>query len=111
MEPLDISPETLKRHANYTRQDAAEIAETNSTAGSMNLSGGAFGLMCSGLVPRAEGVSNSAQRLLQEAKHMLERNSDALTKTAAEFAEADEEYASTFNQTETGDSISGACNE
>lgn len=105
MEPLALDPEILERQASYVRQDASDLANVQTAASSMNLHGGAFGLMCSMLVPPAHNVTTAANNLLRDAAEMLERNSAALNQTAADFTEVDGDFAQGFNQAETGEDL------
>lgn len=107
MEPLNISPEMLQRHAGYLRQDADDAAEVSGSAGAMDVSNGAFGLLCSGLTPRALEVTNAAQNFLNEVAGLLERNANALGDTAMAFGEIDGDHARDFNQLDVNATLPG----
>lgn len=108
MESLNVSPDLLRTQATHARTGSAAIGEAQSAIGSMNLTGGAFGIMCSFLVPPAMLVTGAASLMLANAKGMLDREATALDETASDFESTDSNRESAFNGADTGDNTSGA---
>lgn len=107
MEPLDIDPDLLRSQAGQSRDGSAAVGEALAAVGSMNLSGGAFGIMCAFLVTPAMLVTSAAAGLMSNAQGMLDREAAALDKTADDFTGTDSDRAQVHDATYTGDNTSG----
>ncbi|TPW72323.1 hypothetical protein [Schumannella sp. 10F1B-5-1] len=84
-EQISIDAETLLAQARDSERAAEAIAHARGAVGSMDLGGGAFGIMCAFLVPIAQSVTAMADRTLVEAQSMLEREAEALRATVDDF--------------------------
>lgn len=82
---LTIDTEVLLRHAARVDQVAADVGVAKDAAGSVNLGGGAFGLMCSFLVPPLDAVSNAARSALAAADGMVARSAREVRGMAGDF--------------------------
>lgn len=108
MESLNINPELLRGQAAKAQTGSAAIAEAQSAVGAMNLTGGAFGIMCAFLVPPALAVTMAASSMLSDAKGMLDREKQALEDAANDFTTTDDTRAQGFDGADTGENTSGA---
>lgn len=108
MESVNIDPDQLRDQASQSRDGAAAVAEAQSAVGSMNLGGGAFGVMCAFLIPPAMAVTGAASLLMSSAKDMLDREASALEETAGDFTTTDDSRAQKFDGADTGENTSGA---
>jgi hypothetical protein len=92
-EPITVDPVALRGQAAEVDALAGAVDQASSAAASMNLGGGAFGLMCAFLVPPAVAVTSIARTSLRDASEMLRREADAL-RDLADDVEAFEEWTS-----------------
>ena len=86
---IHIEPSLLLDQARASAEAAQAIGTARGAVASMNLSGGAFGLMCAFLVPVATSVTVAAERGMAAAQAMLTREADALRATARDFERAE----------------------
>ena len=75
---IAVDTETVRRHAQRAAQIAADVRLAENAAGSMNVGGGAFGVMCAFLVPPAQAVSSIAAAAITAAATMLEESEEQL---------------------------------
>jgi uncharacterized protein YukE len=87
---IRIDPDRLRSHAARVEQVAGDVAMAKDAAGSINLGGGAFGLMCAFLVPPISIVSSVAQSTLSAAGSMVQRSAREVRGVAGDF-EANED--------------------
>lgn len=83
---IAIDFDVIGYHANRVDQVAADVAVAQSAAASINLGGGAFGLMCSFLVAPTSLVSTAAQLTLNAAHGMVERSAREIRAVGRDFA-------------------------
>ncbi|WP_311479073.1 hypothetical protein [uncultured Gulosibacter sp.] len=103
MEPLNINPDRIRQQAAATEHALSALDEAQSAVSSINLSGGAFGIMCSFLIPPAQVVTSATSFLLGNAHGMLEREAQALRDFADDLVSCDEEFESKFGAVEIDD--------
>ena len=87
---ISIDPDRLRTHAGRVEQVAGDVGVARDAAGSINLGGGAFGLMCSFLVAPTSIVSTMAQAALASAESMVQRSAREVRGVATDF-EANED--------------------
>lgn len=87
---IAIDPDLLRSHAARVDQVASDVAMAKDAAGSVDIGGGAFGVMCAFLVPPISMVSSVAQSTLSAAGSMVQRSAREVRGVAQDF-EANEE--------------------
>jgi len=85
-EEISIDFETIAYHAGRVDRVASDVALAQSAASSMNLGGGAFGLMCAFLVLPSTIVSTAAQLALASAQGMVERSAREIRGVSSDFS-------------------------
>jgi len=68
----------LRHQASKVEQIGDDIAEAASAARFLDLSGGAFGVLCSFLVPPAEAITAVAARMIDASEALMERTGTQL---------------------------------
>lgn len=86
---IEVEPSALRTGAGEIERIAGTVGYARDAAGSMNLTGGAFGLMCAFLVPTAVGVTQIAMNAMAETAAMLQREAEALRDIAADFEQVE----------------------
>ena len=89
-ELIAVDTETVRQHAQRVAQIAADVRLAENAAGSMNVGGGAFGVMCAFLVPPAQLVSSIAAGAITAAATMLEKSEEQLRGLADDFDEGEQ---------------------
>ncbi len=80
----------LNAHAGRVRQVAADTRLACDAAASLNLGGGAFGIMCAFLVPPLSVVSSLAQHALNSAAAAVERSATEVAAMGGDFRELED---------------------
>jgi len=80
-----IDPDLMRTHAGRVEQVAGDVGMARDAAGSINLGGGAFGLMCNFLVPPVSIVSAMAQAALSSAEGMVQRSAREVRGIVKDF--------------------------
>ena len=88
---IAIDFDVLAYHANRVENVASDVALAQNAAGSINLGGGAFGLMCAFLVLPTTIVSTAAQLTLASARGMVERSAREIKGVARDFSTLEED--------------------
>lgn len=83
---IAVDSDLLARHAGRVEQVASDIGVAVEAAKSMNVARGAFGLMCSFLVPPVLTVTTLATHALASSQRLVERSSRELRKGVDGFA-------------------------
>lgn len=96
-ELIAVDTETVRRHAQRVAQVAADVRLAENAAGSMNVGGGAFGVMCALLVPPAQIVSSIAIGAISAAGTMLEQSEEQLRGLADDFDEGEQRHIDTIS--------------
>ena len=96
-ELIAVDTETVRRHAQRVGQIASDVRLAENAAGSMNVGGGAFGVMCAFLVPPAQLVSSIAIGAISAAATMLEQSEEQLTGLADDFDEGEQRQLDTIS--------------
>lgn len=92
-EQIEVDPQALRDQAREVESLAGAVDQASEAAASMNLAGGAFGVMCAFLVPPAISITGIARGALRDASELLRREADALRDLADDF-EAYEQWIS-----------------
>lgn len=82
---ISIDFDLLEQHARRVDLVASDVALAQDAASSINVGGGAFGLMCAFLVPPAALVSSLATSALASAQGMVERSARELRAVGTDF--------------------------
>lgn len=82
---IEIDSGLLRDQARAVTAAASGVDEARQAASSMNLTGGAFGVMCAFLVPPAMLLTDAASSMLTQASEMLVREAGALRGAADDF--------------------------
>lgn len=96
-ELIAVDTETVRRHAQRVGQIASDVRLAENAAGSMNVGGGAFGVMCAFLVPPAQLVSSIAIGAISAAATMLEQSEEQLRGLADDFDEGEQRQLDTIS--------------
>ncbi|MEV7609780.1 type VII secretion target [Microbacterium sp. NPDC089320] len=96
-ELIAVDTETVRMHAQRVGQVASDVRLAENAAGSMNVGGGAFGVMCAFLVPPAQIVSSIATSTISAAATMLEQSEEQLKGLADDFDEGEQRHLDTIN--------------
>lgn len=81
---IAVDAELVVQHASRLGAVREGVAEAASAVGSVDLGGGAFGVLCSFLVPPAQLVAGFAQSMIVSADDMLDRTVDELRGFASD---------------------------
>lgn len=84
-ERITIDFDLIEQHARRVDLVASDVALAHDAASSINVAGGAFGLMCAFLVPPAALVSTLATSALASAQGMVERSARELRGVGTDF--------------------------
>lgn len=90
---IAMDGDLLRYQATQVETIASDVAEAVSAARSLNLGGGAFGVLCSFLVPPAQLVSSAAAQLLQESEALLQRTGTQLRGAAKDVEDREADLA------------------
>ncbi|WP_136517748.1 hypothetical protein [Cellulomonas telluris] len=86
---IAIDVDTLTAHRRRLEQIGSQVDVARDAAGSVNLGGGAFGLMCAFLVPPLQVVQTAAQASIARVASSLERAGAEVAAAAADLEAAD----------------------
>jgi len=95
---LRIDPAGLSRHAAGVVSVADLADQARSAAAGMDLGGGAFGILCSFMVPPLQLVSTPAVGFLSAVAETLRYTGDALTSAAEGFADTEQQVTAGFER-------------
>ena len=93
MSGFDVEVADLDQHANSVDEIKSRVAEAQVAGQSVNLHGGAFGLMCGFLVGSVESEDQSACAALVSMGNALGSTSTDLRAMAADYRASDEAAA------------------
>ncbi|MGX5694884.1 type VII secretion target [Agromyces soli] len=89
-ERIAVDFDVVRQHATRVEYVAAQISTARDAAASMNMGGGAFGLMCAFLVPPATAISSLATSTVAAAEAMVERSAREVRGMAGDFESLEE---------------------
>lgn len=87
---IRVDADLALQHASRIENVADRVDVAIDAARSMNMGGGAFGLMCAFLVPPATVVSSVACDVLQSSRQLIERSAQELRAGVADIGECDQ---------------------
>lgn len=94
-----IDPEVLRNHALHLEQiDDGDIADAIGAAGLTDVSDGAFGKLCSSLVPGQSSATTSCSDVIGRLSTMLTTTSQNVRTWANTAEEHEADVAALFNQ-------------
>lgn len=99
---ISIDADALQAHATRMEALAGDVAEAVSAIDSINLSGGAFGVMCSFLVPLVQPVSKSTASLIAEGEKLLGRTGTELRGAVSDWAQVEQDLTSAIQALHKG---------
>lgn len=82
---IAIDGELIDYHVARVERVAADVHVAVDAGRSMNVAGGAFGLMCASLVPLAMATSNAATDALASVEQLLHRSGKQLREGVGDF--------------------------
>lgn len=82
---IRVDADTLQQHASGVEQLAASAAEALGAVRSVNLSGGAFGLMCAWMVPPVATVSSAVASAISSGGDTISRTAEEIRLAAGDF--------------------------
>lgn len=94
--------DVLTTQASKVDQIGDDIGLAASAVRSMNLGGGAFGVLCSFLVTPAQLVTTVAGTMIADCDELLHRAGTQLRKTAADAQEREQAIAQALKAIEAG---------
>lgn len=94
---IKIDGEVLQGHANKVDAYRGDVAQALDAVSGLNLGGGAFGVMCSWMVPAALLASNAVVTEIREVRDAFQRTSSALGETVESFDSAENAHISALN--------------
>jgi hypothetical protein len=96
-ENIAVDFDVLTAHAARVEQVASAVGLGAQAASSLNLGGGAFGLMCAFMVPPIELVSTMAQRAIASAQQMVSRSAVGVRGMRDDFMAFEEAASDEFS--------------
>lgn len=83
---IKVDADLIQQHATRVDQLAADAAEAVSAIRSINLSGGAFGMMCAWMVPPVAVVSSAVGSAISSGQDVITRTASEIRLAASDFA-------------------------
>lgn len=83
---ITIDADVISTHVSHLRTVHDGVALAQDAAGSVDLGGGAFGIMCSFMVAPAQIVQSMAQGAIGSAADMVDRSITEIQGVASDFA-------------------------
>lgn len=82
---IRMDADVMLQHASRVQQLASDAAEAAAALKSVNLGGGAFGVMCAWIIPPVGLVSSAVSQHINGAEGVLERTGQELRGVVADF--------------------------
>lgn len=99
---IRVDVELLHQHAGLVDQLASDAGQALSAVQSINLSGGAFGLLCAWMVPPVGMVSQAVGSAIQQGGETIERTASQLRDAAGDFQRYEESVVDVVRNLERG---------
>lgn len=90
--------DTARQHATRVARVASDVRLAQDAAGSLNLAGGAFGVMCSFLVPPAVAVSQVAVGTISSVSALLGRAETEFLGMVSDFEAMEHDFSTRYKQ-------------
>jgi hypothetical protein len=95
---IQLDADLLSQHAARVDQVAAGVRTASNAADSMDIGGGAFGLMCAFLVPAALITTTAAKMAIDSTESLLTRSARELRGAVADFSAYEVSVADATNR-------------
>lgn len=82
---IRVDADVMMQHASRMQQLAQDAAEAAAAIQSINLGGGAFGLLCAWMIPPISIVSDAVSRHIDGAEGVLDRTAQELRAVVRDF--------------------------
>lgn len=96
---LSVEVEQLRSHAARVDRVGDQIGEATAAVNSMDLNGGAFGVLCSFLVAPASLVTTAGASMIRDCEELMRRTKSQLEVFAKAVEEQDQATADHLNKT------------
>lgn len=93
---VEVTTDTLRQHAARVQNVVDDVSQARVAAGTADLHGGAFGVLCSFLPPAISGVDGAAREALDAIHEALVGTVSELQDMARSFDDVDQRAESTF---------------
>ena len=90
--------DVARQHAARVARVGSDVRLAQDAAGSLNLGGGAFGLMCSFLVPPAQLVSQVAVGTISSVSALLGRAESELLGVVSDFEAMEHDFSTRYRR-------------
>ncbi|CAN5303128.1 hypothetical protein BH11ACT3_BH11ACT3_12400 [soil metagenome] len=97
-----IDPELLQAHAAKVEQVAADVRVAVQAATETMLSAGAFGLMCSWMIPPFLATAGTATGVLNSTASALDRSAREIRAVVADFDDYEQTVSATLRDLHSG---------
>lgn len=94
-ERISVDPDVVVYHQGRVHRVADDVRVAVSAAQSMNVGGGAFGLMCSFLVPPAMLATGAATHALVSVENLISRSATVLRAGVGDFIDFEDHVIDT----------------
>jgi hypothetical protein len=92
--------DVLQVQASKLDQLGADIGQASSAVTSMNLAGGAFGVLCNFLVVPAQVAATVAGAMIQDCEGLMQRAGTQLRNVVADAEEREQDFSQIFRALE-----------
>lgn len=99
---IRVDVELLHQHAGLVQQLTSDASQALAAVRSINLSGGAFGVLCSWLVPPVSVVSQAVASAIQEGGATIDGMAQQIREVADEFRSYEETVINVVHDLERG---------
>ena len=90
--------DVARQHAARVARVVSDVRMAQDAAGSLNLAGGAFGVMCSFLVPPAQLVSQVAVGTISSVSGLLSRAESEFLGMVSDFEAMEEDFSARYRR-------------
>ncbi|MBZ4488096.1 hypothetical protein LQ938_11520 [Microbacterium sp. cx-55] len=87
---IRVDADLIQQHASRVEQLASDAAEAVSAINSINLSGGAFGLLCAWMVPPVSMLSGVVSSAISGGEDLIGRTATEIRAALGEFDQYEE---------------------
>lgn len=99
---ISVDGDLLRQHAARVDQLATDAAEALAAIGSIDLSGGAFGIMCAWMVPPVAVVSAAVGSAISSGRDLITRSATEIREVAGDFDEHERSVVDAVRSLEAG---------
>jgi len=101
-EHIAVDQDLITSHAARVEVVASDVGVARDAAGSTNMGGGAFGVLCAFLVPPASLAASMAQQAIGAAEGMLRRSATELRGVGTDMAAFEDDVVQAVGALEQG---------